>query len=57
MRKREVERLVRKITKCVQSPEGRASLNEAKRQTEELIQELRRKRKIDPLTLFERIMI
>lgn len=57
MRKREIERAVKRIAKHLATPEGKASLREAKKQAEQFIQEQRRKRAVDPVSLWERVTI
>lgn len=57
MTKREIERAIRRITKHLSTPEGKASLREAMEQAERFNAEQRRKRMVDPLTLFERVTI
>lgn len=57
MTKRDVERAVRRIAKFLSTPEGKASLREAMEQAERFNQEQRRKRMVDPLSLFERVTI
>jgi len=57
MTKREVDRIVRRIAKHLATPEGKASLKKAMDEAEAFNREQRRKRMVDPLSLFERVTI
>ena len=55
--KRRLNKLIREIGAYLATPEGKASLRQAREEAEQLCAELRRKRAVDPLSLFERITI
>lgn len=57
MRKRELNRMICKIAAFLQTPEGRASLKKAADDAKAFCAEMRRKREVDPLSLFDRITI
>lgn len=57
MRRREIDRMVRKIAKYLGTPEGKASLKRAREDAERFCAEMRRKRHVDPLSMFERVTI
>jgi len=57
MRKREVDRLIRRITGYLSTPAGRASLEQARKDAQKFCEDLRKKRAVDPLSLFERVTI
>lgn len=54
---REIEKAIREITAHLQTPEGRRSLDQARRDAEALIQDLRKKRRVPWWTLWERVTI
>jgi len=57
MGKRDLNRLVKVIARNLQTPEGKASLEKARRDAQAFIEELRQKRRVPWWTLWERITI
>lgn len=54
---RKLDKIILSIAVYLNTPEGKASLLKARKDAEQLCADLRRKRIVDPLFLFERITI